>query len=295
MTPSVGISFHPNFGKYAWGYYRNLQIDTLGNTRRYSVIEDAIYGSPPDGLSGKINMSLTNNLEMKVRNRKDTVNGIRKIMLIDYLRISTAYDIARDSINWDPLRSDARTKLFNLLDVTFNGAWDFYETNTLGRINRFVWQDSKKWLRRDNTRWNLSLSYSINNQTFDKKKQTKDQKSSVFLTPWNLNFNVSYALNSVFNLKEQKFIPDTTLTLGLQGDFFITPKWKVGFYTGYDFINKEFAYTSFNIYRDLHCWEMMMDWIPYGPRKSYNFTIRIKSSILQDVKITRKTDWRDNY
>ena len=42
------------------------------------------------------------------------------------------------------------------------------------------------------------------------------------------------------------------------------------------------------MYRDLHCWEMMMDWVPYGPRKSYNFTIRIKSSILKDLKSTEK-------
>jgi lipopolysaccharide assembly outer membrane protein LptD (OstA) len=85
------------------------------------------------------------------------------------------------------------------------------------------------------------------------------------------------------------------LTLGVNGGFDITPKWKVGFTTGYDFIAKEFSLTSINIHRDLHCWEMMIDWIPYGPSKRYEFTIRIKSTILKDLKINKKSDVRDNY
>ncbi|OQC45445.1 MAG: hypothetical protein BWX61_00779 [Bacteroidetes bacterium ADurb.Bin035] len=65
--------------------------------------------------------------------------------------------------------------------------------------------------------------------------------------------------------------------------------------TGYDFDLKDFTYTSINIHRDLHCWEIILNWIPTGFRKSYNFTIRIKSPMLQDVKLTKKTDWRDYY
>lgn len=65
--------------------------------------------------------------------------------------------------------------------------------------------------------------------------------------------------------------------------------------TNYNFEDHEFIYTSVNIYRDMHCWKINFNWIPTGFRKSYNMTIRVKSSILQDLKIEKKTDWRDYY
>ena len=84
-------------------------------------------------------------------------------------------------------------------------------------------------------------------------------------------------------------------TLSFSGDIEFTPNWKLGMMSGYDFVNHDFSYTSVNIHRDLHCWEIIFNWIPAGPRKSYNMTIRVKSSILQDLKFEKKTDWRDLY
>ena len=294
MTPSVSLTYRPDFGKPFWGYYYYVQTDSAGNLRRYSIFENTVYGGPSDGLSGRINFALNNNLEMKIRNRKDTLTGTKKIVLIDYLRISTSYDIAKDSLNWDPLSISGRTKLFNLFDISFNGAWDPYTTNDKGRINTFEWKKNGRLLRRDNTRWILGVSYSVSDMTFQKKDKAAKTKTKIFLNQWNLtaNFNFTYSAN--FVASKNNFQKDTIMTLGLSGEFYITPKWKVGFFTGYDFIDKKFAYTSFNIYRDLHCWEMSMDWVPYGVRKSYNFTIRIKSSILKDLKYNKKTDWRDN-
>jgi hypothetical protein len=34
-------------------------------------------------------------------------------------------------------------------------------------------------------------------------------------------------------------------------------------------------------------------WIPFGFRQSYNFTIRVKASVLQDLKWEKKKDWYD--
>lgn len=81
----------------------------------------------------------------------------------------------------------------------------------------------------------------------------------------------------------------------MSGDVNITQKWKIGVTTGWDFEAGELSYTSVNIYRDLHCWELMFNWIPIGPRKSYNLTIRVKSPMLQDLKLNKKRDWRDYY
>ncbi len=115
--------------------------------------------------------------------------------------------------------------------------------------------------------------------------------------PWslNINYNVRYTNRNKYVNYEKSQEETLVQTLGFSGDISITPKWKIGFRSGYDFETGKLCYTSINIYRDLHCWQMRFNWIPMGPQKSWNFSLNIKSSILQDLKLTKKKDFRDNY
>jgi len=90
-------------------------------------------------------------------------------------------------------------------------------------------------------------------------------------------------------------VPTETIvqTLGFSGQVNITPKWKFTFNSGWDFTQNKISYTSINLYRDLHCWEMRFSWIPTGARQSWNFSINVKASILQDLKLNKKKDFRD--
>jgi hypothetical protein len=81
--------------------------------------------------------------------------------------------------------------------------------------------------------------------------------------------------------------------LNFSGDLSITTKWKIGFSSGYDFSQRDFSFTSIDIFRDLHCWEMKFNWIPFGFRKSYNFSISVKPGMLQDLKLNRRRQWFD--
>ena len=118
-----------------------------------------------------------------------------------------------------------------------------------------------------------------------------------FTTPWsvNLSYNLSYLHG--YSYTASFMLPTITdefiQTLALTAEVNITSNWKVGVRTGYDFVNEDFTYTSIDIYRDLHCWEMNFNWIPFGFRQSYNFGIKVKSSVLQDLKLTRKREWYD--
>ena len=80
----------------------------------------------------------------------------------------------------------------------------------------------------------------------------------------------------------------------VNGDISITPKWKVGFNSWYDFTAKRFTNFGVNIYRDLHCWEMRLNWVPFGYQESYFFQINVKSAILQDLKLMKRKDYYDN-
>ncbi|MDT8308749.1 MAG: hypothetical protein RQ866_04410, partial [Bacteroidales bacterium] len=84
-------------------------------------------------------------------------------------------------------------------------------------------------------------------------------------------------------------------SLRLSGNVNLTPKWKVSFNTGYDFTQKKVTLTEINITRDLHCWELNMQWTPFGQFKSYIMTLRVKAAVLQDLKLTKRADWKDSY
>jgi hypothetical protein len=76
--------------------------------------------------------------------------------------------------------------------------------------------------------------------------------------------------------------------MSFSGDVSLTPKWKVGFTSGYDFKNKKLTTTSLNFFRDLHCWEMRFTVIPIGFMRSFSFNINVKSGTLRDLKYTKK-------
>jgi hypothetical protein len=94
-------------------------------------------------------------------------------------------------------------------------------------------------------------------------------------------------------LKPYKF--NMVHTLGVAGDVQVTKKWRIGFTTGYDFVQKSLSYTSLDFYRDMHCWEMSFNWVPIGYRKGWRFTINVKSATLKDVmKLNLHDDFRNN-
>ncbi len=309
FTPSIGFSYTPDFGSDKWGYYDSY-IDGEGNEVDYSKFEKGIYGAPPGEKSGRMNFSFSNNLEIKVPSKKDTITGMKKIKLIDNFTISGSYDLSRDSLNWSKIRMSGRTKLFNNLNITYSSSWDPYILDSAGtrNLNQFEWVVNKRFLRLDNTTWNLGLSFSLNSKKLQKKRESdKGSKRELadinenldqyidWNIPWslNINYNLRYTNNNKY-INYQKTSEDQLVqTLGFSGDVNITPKWKIGFRSGYDFESKKLSYTSLNIYRDLHCWQMRFNWIPMGPRKSWNFTLNVKSSILQDLKLEKKKDFRD--
>lgn len=329
ITPSVSFSLRPDFGSDFWGYYDVVQANTEGDMLRYSIFEGSLYGGPPDGRSGQLGFSLGNNLEMKVRSKKDTITGIKKVVLIDNFSISSSYDLAKDSLNWAPLTLSGRTTLFKKLNVTYASSWIPYAVNENGiAIDKYEWEVNKKLFRMSNTVWSFGMNYRISADDFKKgkhqdspgakpeeegdenyelfEKYSEQEINDVFDNPnqyinWNnawslsINYSLRYSNNPTYLDYERQDLRTTVQTLGVSGDVSITPKWKINFRTGWDFETKKFTYTTIDFYRDLHCWEMRFSWIPTGNRKSWTFGINIKASILKDLKYDRKKDFRDSY
>jgi len=112
-----------------------------------------------------------------------------------------------------------------------------------------------------------------------------------------VQFDVPWSLRVAYNFNYSKpgVTSNITQTLTLGGDLKLTPKTSITYNTGYDIKENEITMTRVGISRDLHCWEMSLNWIPVGYMKSWNFTIRAKASMLQDIKYERRKDYHENY
>ncbi|MBT3417382.1 MAG: LPS-assembly protein LptD [Flavobacteriales bacterium] len=291
LTPNLSFNYNPSFADEKFGFYKSVQSDSLGNTEIYSITENGIYGSPRKNESGNITLNLSNIFGMKIRTKKDTTETIKKIKLIESLNINSSYNIFADSLNFSNISLNLRTKLFNSLNITFSSNFDPYVKTNNGRLNTFEFSENKRLARFTNS--NTSIGFSLSDKTF-KKSTVKDtlkveeEARDFYNIPWNLNMNYTYSFNKG-HLSSAESISNQNISFS--GNLKITPKWKIGFHSGYDFTDKEFTYTSLDLYRDLHCWEMLFHWIPTGFHRSYTLTIRVKAPMLKDLKLERKKDW----
>ncbi|MEL6536721.1 MAG: LPS-assembly protein LptD, partial [Bacteroidota bacterium] len=88
--------------------------------------------------------------------------------------------------------------------------------------------------------------------------------------------------------------PSIVQTLRFSGDVSLSDSWKVTFNSGYDIENRKIIdQTSIGISRNLHCWVMDFDWTPFGAFQSYSVDLRVKASLLQDLKLSRRRSWFD--
>ncbi len=299
LTPQINMSYRPDFNTQLFGYY-----GPNGTYGSYSPYEIGLYGQPSVGKQGLVGLSLGNNLEMKVRDRKDTTGtGLKKVSLIDQLTVASSYNIAADSLKWSQISISGRTTLFKNLGVNFSTSLDPYAAVNNVRINQSAWKVNKQILRLSGANLALNLALRPKDKSVVKKNLTPDEEEVLKKKNANpdlfVDFNLPYTLNVSYNLNYNpaaagtEFSPKVTQTLNFSGDLRISAKTKLGFSSGYDFINKEISFTSLDIYRDLHCWELSANWIPFGFRKSYNINIRVKASVLQDLKLQRRRSWQD--
>lgn len=343
MTPSVGFSYSPDFSDPRYGVYEDVQIDDEGNTTTLSKYQGFLFGSPPGGESKTLSFSLSNNIEMKVASKKDTVTGTRKIKIFDNLGVSSGYNIAADSFKLNNINFNARTSFFDSkVSVNFTGTFDPYEyllrsetinadgsrTVSQRRLDSYSWNNGNGLGRLSNM--NVSLGVNLrpkrrNNENspnpdgygetaafqqgnglaapdenLDFEGYTPDEQEELRRLQNNPNeyidFDIPWTLRMQYSInRTQRGFQDATIRQSFQfsGSLGLTEKTQVTFNSGYDFEAKDFTQTRIGVSRDLHCWSMNFDWVPFGRFQSYFFSIRVQSSVLQDLKWDKRRSFFD--
>ena len=315
VSPSLSFNYRPDFGSERLGYWRSY-TDTTGYVHRYSIFERSMYGGPSDGRSGQVYFSVGNNLEAKVKPLRDTADELKKIVLIENLSLSMGYDLARDSLNWTDLRVSGRTTLFRSMVVNYEGTFSPYVIDSLGnKHNKLLINEEGRLFRMSQSTWSTQVSLSLNNNTFKKGGVPGSEGKVIspimqtpydynpalmmggyadFSVPWNISASYTMSYVSAYDAALYGIKRDLIHSVSLSANVTLTDNWKISMTTGYDITNKGMSYTSVDIYRDLHCWEMRFNWVPFGYYKSWNFSINIKASSLRDVKYEKRESYQSN-
>jgi len=319
FRPSISYSYRPDFkDKYLKKVQRSADATDFLD---YTVFDQGIYGAPSGGLSNTIGISLNNVLEAKVAPKDpESDEEDEKITLLNNLNFNSSYNIAGDSLRWSPVSFSAGTRLFkDKLAVNLSGSLDPYKVvSSNGRITR-INQFNPNILRLTNA--NLTANYSISSSDFDKKskKDSKDNNGNGAQNGTDIlgaNINPTNGLNqsSTNNNNQRNKDKETTLykadipwsinlaystnyrnngidggeigvhSIMFSGNVELSPKWKMGYSSGYDVKGGAFTFSRFNFTRDLDSWQFNFNWVPFGTNSSYTFFIGVKSSILSDLK-----------
>lgn len=320
IRPNISYSYTPSFDKY----YDTYAMDASGtNYGDYTKFEGGMFGTPSRSYSNTMGINIGNSFEAKVRDKDEAKTEAKKVMLLNSLNFQTTYNFAADSLALSPIRISGGTSLFdNKLDLNFGTTLDPYAIDNGGRrIDKWNMDNGGSLFRM--TSANLTLNYALNSKDFsgsgsDKAIQQNvdnggrgddlfgravdmaDQRKSLFdkegsedeneselyklVIPWDLRF--AYSLTYGNNNRENKIINNSLM---VSGNVDITPMWKVGMSSGYDFANKGVTYTQLRFERDLKSWRMSLNWVPIGAYTSWGFFIGIKSSALSDIKWEKRS------
>jgi hypothetical protein len=327
MTPNFNLSYKPDFSDPRKGYYKELSyqdgspvVDSSypGRNRRYSIFERTLYTGPSQGEQALLSFGLDNTVEAKVKSEKDTTGtGYRKIPIIQGLNFSGSYNFLAPAFKLSTISFSGRSQFTNKLGINYNGTLNPYQVADT-TINNFI---SKKLVDKYTiprlTSFGFSFDYSLNPESFKRRNENIDRVNEETVktgrTPeqdaqlraisrdpnafvdFNIPWNFAFAYSFQYSTSPEGMNSRITNALTFNGDFNLTEKLKVQFNSGYDFEQKDISLTNIAIYRDLHCWDMSINWVPFGTYKSYSITIKVKASILQDLKLSKQQGYYSRY
>jgi len=316
IRPSLSYGYTPSFEQFYDEY-----VDENG-TVQFTRFQGTLNGTPSLNKSNSLSFSLANTLEAKVTDRDSTATEAKKVPLLSNFNISTGYNFEADSLKLSPIGINGGTSILdNKMSINFSAGLDPYAIDNNGRrINTWNKDNGGSLLRL--TRANINVGYSITSETFGKKEEDEEEEEEneydyvaqsggrdddlfgqaddfyenrgreveeeqqdvenpIFGTkiPWDLR--LAYSASYSNSARQNEF---SSHSLMFSGNIELTPRWKVGGSSGYDFKGKGFTLTQLRFERNLQSFDLRFTWTPFGNYERWYFFIGISSSLLSDLK-----------
>ncbi len=303
LRPTLSFTYRPDFEGSFWGYSRSY-IDEDGEEVDYSIVTGV-----QRGLQQALSLSLNNIFEAKQVQVDSTGAETSNTLKLLNLDGSTSYNFAADSLNLANISLTARTSLFkNKMNINMRSSFSPYELNQERTriVDDYVFDLTKfRFARLTQLSMSASTSFRSTSGTQGRPLETSRATppgfsdfgspgfnpdaaiagSLVNPTGDQVDFNIPWSLSLDFTYSIQKPLDSVNRTITLNGrfDFSLTPNWKVQGRTGYDFERKEVVTTNLSFFRDFECWQMSLNWVPFGRYQSFGFNLQVKSGQLRDL------------
>lgn len=308
-SPALSFGYTPDLS-----LYEQIQTDSAGNTSYYSPFQNSLYKEGGRGQAGVLSFNLANTLEMKMRDKKDSINQSSKTYkLVDAFSLKGSYDIFKDSANLSTINMAFRTARFlNIFSFQSSGTISPYAYNDTTGVESatYAWKNSQGIGRFKDASMAVTANFTnargrAKQKELSQATQNDAQQNGKVTAPGTVSFDIPWQLNLSYNFNYRRFsqtsggsLIDTTAlvqTIRADGDFSITQKWKFTYGINFDLhateSSKVITNYNFSIWRDLHCWEASLQWNQYGPwdgnktKVNFLFRVNIKAAMFQDIKL----------
>lgn len=297
LRPTASFSFAPNYADAPFSYIRTY-ADSLGVEREYAIVSGI-----PTRETRRLSLSLRNEFQTRIARTDSTGEVQRRAVKLFDLNARTAYDYAADSLRLAEITVDAQSRIGSLFNISASARYSPYALGTDNRvINRYYLTDRRLPLRL--LTYNVSAGLNLRGQPRGASRPSVSRRSPAypdldefdldglrpydyrrrdlayvdFAIPWSLGLDFSYRVTQNPGRENT-----TAAVFDADFDFSLTPSWKIAGRTGYDFEQGEITTTRLSVLRDLHCWEMSFNWVPFGDFQSFGFSIYVKSGHLRDL------------
>ena len=309
LSPSIGYSYRPDFSKEVFGknpgYYQTIKQDN-GEIAYFDRYSGTLAGGTPRGENQSMNISLNNIFQAKI------VDGDseKKQDLFSW-RMSTGRNFVADNFQWNNLNSSIRANISRKLNLDFSMTHDWYDydKDKNMRIDTFKTNNGLPSPRLINARFSTGFRFSGKRLSYEPEEEdlmddttnveqrvdganlanmfSETQNIGSNKPPrgdlWSTSASFSFAYNNANPNNPQK-----TFWMSSNSTIQFTEAWKIQYNARFDLINQNLVSQTFSIYRDLHCWELSLNWTPSGYASGLYLKLNVKSPNLRDLRFEQR-------
>ena len=296
VNPSVSFRVAPDYAPF--GFVREVRTNADGDTRRYGILP-GIATDPTRTLTA----SIGNEILARVARRDTTGEVQRETVRLLSFDVGGGYNFAAEQRPFQDVRVSARSQFFGV-SARANATYSAYALSESGALtDEPVFDQTGRPVRLTSATLSASRSFSSGRpagraadlravrrpvaapgERYDPTNPAYDDRAVGvvdYAAPW--SFNVSLTASTRPG-RPGSDDDQTTAAFELNSlTAQVTPNWRVTGSTGLDLTTRELTQTVIGLRRDLHCWELAIDWRPIGLTKGFGFSLYVKSGLLKDV------------
>jgi len=320
ITPSMSFSYAPDFSSSTWGYVQRVQRPdgTVVKKDRFGS------GTPMYG-SGSMNFNVRHLFQIKkgegekekridlfnvdmssaynMRAEKNKLSDLRSSLTanpLQNLSISAStshsfYQYASSSVSsaddeflwadggWKELRFMRMTDFRFNMRFRLQGKGDSSrKPGNADQENRDLPQNFQELQMMERGEENLDVLEEDLIKSRNRYETERMQQS--LHIPWKMSLNFNFDLNKYNpNDVQKRYYIDIS-----GAEMNLTRRWRIGYSAHYDVAKRQISHHNFTIYRDIHCWEANIDWVPSGPGKRVYVRLAIKAPMFKDIKLEKR-------